>query len=326
MVPLTNLPSDRTDTNPYHATPKENANLFANIPGVWFVLFAAVLWSSAGYFTQTTMLDVWSVETRGPAIALWRAFFALILLVPLVRKVSWHWAMVPMSLCFVGMNWTYLCAIVSGSPANTIWLQNLAPAWVMLGALIMFREPAVPRDWAMLIICIFGVGFILVNESLYGVASPKYRWWSPWLALLSGLLYAGVVLSIRALRKHDSAWLITLNHLLTLLLMLPIVIWNGSSLPIGRMWLLLAGLGMIQMGLPYFLFARGLKTTPSHLASLITLLEPVLLPIWTHLTRMGDADYQLPSWWTWVGASCILAGLALRYAWPVSRAQESTET
>jgi drug/metabolite transporter, DME family len=286
------------------------------IPGLIFVLLAAVLWSTSGFFTQTTLLKVWSVEVRGPAIALWRALFALVLLLPLVRRVSWHWAMIPMMICFVAMNWTFLSAMVSGSPANTIWLQNLAPAWVMLGAVVLFGERTTLRDWTMLLVCISGVIFILVMENLYGYQSSEHRWWSPWLAIASGLTYAGVILSIRVLRHHDSAWLVALNHMATFLVMAPLVWWSGASIPTGAMWLLLAGIGMLQMGLPYLLFARGLKSTPSHIASMITLLEPVLLPVWVHLTRMGDPEYRLPQWWTWVGASCILLGLTIRYAWP----------
>lgn len=226
--------------------------------------------------------------------------------------------MVPMTICFVAMNWTYLTAIVSGSPANTIWLQNLAPAWVMLGAVLFFQERTFLRDWFMLSTCIAGVLFIVTMESIYGQGDAGHRWWSPVLAIGSGLCYAGVICSIKALSAHESAWLIALNHIATALVMLPVVWWNGVAMPTGAMWPLLACFGMFQMGLPYFLFARGLRTTPSHLASLLALLEPLLLPVWVHLTRFGDPLYQPPHWWTWVGASCILAGLTLRYAWPIA--------
>ncbi len=224
--------------------------------------------------------------------------------------------MFPMVVCFVLMNWTYLTAIVSGSPTNTIWFQNLAPVWVLLGAVVFLKESTELRDWAMMATCVAGVLFILVMEFLYVDASPEHRWWSPVLAIASGFFYAGVIFSMKALRKHDSAWLISLNHIATALAMFPIVWWSGVSLPTGSMWLLLAGIGMLQMGLPYFLFARGLRTTPSHVASLITLLEPVLLPVWVQLTRMGDPNYHPPHWWTWLGASCILLGLTMRYVWP----------
>ncbi len=223
-----------------------------------------------------------------------------------------------MVACFVLMNWTFLTAIVSGSPTNTIWFQNLAPAWVLIGAVVFLKQPTSTRDWVMMTTCVVGVLFILVMEFAHVKPSPEHRWWSPLLAIASGLLYAGVIFSMKALRKHDSAWLIALNHIATALAMLPIVYWSGIAMPTGSMWLLLAGIGMLQMGFPYFLFARALRTTPSHIASLITLLEPILLPVWVHVTRRGDPAYEPPHWWTWVGAACILTGLTVRYVWPTA--------
>jgi drug/metabolite transporter (DMT)-like permease len=77
--------------------------------------------------------------------------------------------------------------------------------------------------------------------------------------------------------------------------------------------LFLAGFGVLQMGLPYVLFARGLKMTPSHEASGIGLLEPVLLPVWVYLAWHGAPNYEPPQWWTLLGGAMILAGLAWRY-------------
>lgn len=302
-------------------TPK---SFFARIPGVWYVVVASVLWSTSGFFTQTSILNVWPVEVRGPAIAFWRACFALVLLVPLVRRISFHWAMIPMVCFFSVMNWTFLTAVVVGSPTNAIWLQNLAPCWVTLAAVFLFREPTIPRDWFMLATCTCGVLFILIMESVYGFRPPDYRWWGQLLALASGVCYACVILCIRTLRGHDSAWLIALNHIVTAVCMIPLVWSSQVAFPHGWMWPMLMGIGMLQMGMPYFLFARGLKSTPSHIASLITLLEPCLLPVWVHLTRNGEPNYQPPQWWTWIGASCIFAGLAIRYAVPVSSEEGST--
>jgi DME family drug/metabolite transporter len=281
--------------------------------GVLFCLAAAVLWSTSGFFAGVPEFAIWPIEQRGSALAFWRACFALVLLLPLVRRVSWHWRMLPMMACFAAMNWTYLTALVGGPPANAIWLQNLAPAWVMLFSLLVYREPVEQRDWWMLGLCIGGVLFIVAMQLLLAPPSERNFWWAPWLAILSGILYAGVILSLRQLRAHDSAWLIALNHLATAATMLPLLLWNGSALPAGRMWWWLAGLGMLQMGMPYWLFARGLRTTPGHIASLITLLEPLLLPIWIHLAWSSSPNYAPPPWWTWVGGGLILAGLVLRF-------------
>lgn len=281
--------------------------------GPWLCAAAAMLWSTSAFFAGSPLFDVWPTEDRGATIAFWRACFALLILLPMVRRPQWDWRLVPMTLCFALMNWTYLTALVGGPPANAIWLQNLAPAWVMLAAVLVLREPTIPRDWMMLALCIGGVLFILGMEMTHAVPSPKHRWWSPWLAIASGITYAGVILSLRSLRSFDPAWLIALNHIVTAGVMLPLVWISGTSMPTGAMWWMLIGIGVLQMGMPYFLFATGLKSTPSHIASLITLLEPVVLPLWVHLARSGEPDYRAPAWWTWVGGLMILVGLCIRY-------------
>ncbi len=214
-----------------------------------------------------------------------------------------------MVLCFAAMNWTYLTALVSGPPANAIWLQNLAPVWVMLVAVFFLGEKATARDWWMLSFCAVGVLFILVFQLRNESAGSQM---AILLGIASGLLYAGVILSLRMLKEEDPAWLIAFNHLGTALVMAPFAL-VGTRFPEGSAWLLLAGFGMLQMGLPYMLFARGLQTTPSHIASVLTLLEPILLPVWIHLAYHHLPDYQPPAWWTLTGGALILAGLLIRF-------------
>ncbi len=294
----------------------EKANSSNRLLGPILCAIAAALWSTSALFAKSKAFEAWPIDVQGGSLGFWRAVFALVLLIPLVRRVSWNVRMIPMTICFALMNWSYLSALVGGPSANAIWLQNLAPAWVMLVAAFVLAEPTIRRDWIMLAMCISGVVFIVVMQLCFAPPSSNNHWWAPWLAIFSGICYAGVILSLRSLREHDPAWLISLNHIVTALAMMPIAFSARSSMPEGSMWFLLAGLGMIQMGTPYLLFARGLKTTPSHVASLITLLEPVLLPVWVHLARSGESDYQPPPWWTLVGGGMILVGLVLRYAWP----------
>jgi drug/metabolite transporter (DMT)-like permease len=111
----------------------------------------------------------------------------------------------------------------------------------------------------------------------------------------------------------ESAWLIALNHLVTAIVLAPFA-FGGSHFPSGIQWLLLAGLGMVQMGLPYVCFARGLRSIPGHEAAGIGLVEPILVPLWVFLA-WGDK----PAWWTLAGGGFILAGLAVRYLMPARR-------
>jgi DME family drug/metabolite transporter len=111
---------------------------------------------------------------------------------------------------------------------------------------------------------------------------------------------------LRILRHHDSAWLSALNHTVTVVALAPFA-WSFPLTPSKLQLLFLAGFGIFQMGLPYLLFARGLRTLPGHQASLLGLIEPVLVPIWVYLA-WGEA----PQWWTLAGAGLILIGLSLR--------------
>lgn len=268
------------------------------------VLTAATLWSTSGLFAKAPYFRGWP----GPALAFWRAMFACVVLWPLVRRPQWSWKLLPMTALFAAMNYTYLTAMTKGSAANAIWLQCTAPVWVLLVGVLVFRERAVFRDWLLIAFSAAGVGIMLYFESR-GEAVDAVLW-----GLASGLFYAGVVLSLRNLRAMESSWLAALNHLVTALVLAPFAfdrLWLGSAgapLPSGIQWPLLAGFGIFQMGLPYMLFARGLRSIPGHEATGIGLLEPILVPVWVWLA-WGDK----PAWWTLAGGGLILIGLAIRY-------------
>ncbi|MDX1945038.1 MAG: EamA family transporter [Pirellulaceae bacterium] len=268
------------------------------------VLAAALMWSSGGFFAKAHTFDGWP----GPALAFWRAALACIVLLPLVRRVEWTWKLLPMATMFVLMNYSYLTAMVQGSAANAIWLQMTAPVWVLLVGVLVFGERATWRDGLLVAFAAAGVGIILYYES-QGESLSAVLW-----GLASGAFYAGIVLSLRQLRTLDSSWLAAVNHVSTALALAYFALGglvdanSPTPFPAGIQWGFLAGFGILQLGLPYVLFARGLRSLPGHEAAGIGLVEPVLVPVWVYL-----AWGQKPAWWTLVGGGLILVGLVLRY-------------
>ena len=275
----------------------------------FLALAAAVLWSTSGLFAKAPGFQGWP----GPLLAFWRAAFACVVLFPLVRKPQWSWRLLPAVAAFALMNYTYLTAMAKGSAANAIWLQYTAPAWALVAGVCFFRERAVGRDWLLLTCVIAGVAIIVGCESVYGDDPASLE--AVFYGLAAGVFYAGVVLSLRRLRDFESAWIVSLNHLVTAIVLSPFLFdWSGGGLeikywPSGMQWLLLAGFGIVQMGLPYVLFARSVKAISAHEASGIGLVEPILVPLWVWL-----AWQSAPAWWTLVGGGLIFAGLVLRYA------------
>jgi drug/metabolite transporter (DMT)-like permease len=153
-------------------------------------LTASLMWSTSGFFVKSPYFIGWP----GPLLAFWRAVFACAVLWPMVRNPRWSWWLIPMTLFFAGMNYTYLTAMVTGTAANAIWLQCTAPVWVLLVGVIVFRERASVRDWLMVAFAMFGVSVIIYHESR-GADLNAVGW-----GLASGAMYAGVVLSLRYLR------------------------------------------------------------------------------------------------------------------------------
>jgi drug/metabolite transporter (DMT)-like permease len=77
---------------------------------------------------------------------------------------------------------------------------------------------------------------------------------------------------------------------------------------------MVALMGAVQLGLPYFLFSQGLRSISVQEAALIALSEPILNPLWVAVF-FGE----IPSPATLAGGSFIVLGLGVRYLRPLSR-------
>lgn len=158
-----------------------------------------MMWSASGFFAKAPIFESWPVESRGGLLAFWRALFAAVILVFMVRRVTWTWRLLPMVITFALMNWTYLSAMVYCESTLAIWLQYTAPAWVFLISWLWFRERPVRRDWLLLGFAALGVVVILQAE-LFGASPIGVRY-----GLASGVCFAGVVVLLRSLNDCDAA-------------------------------------------------------------------------------------------------------------------------
>ena len=283
------------------STPLKSDTAPLATPRAWqgrlLVLTSALMWSTSGYFAKARTFDGWP----GPLLGFWRAVFASVVLVPLVRRPAWSWWLAPMVLSFVAMNWTSLSAMKEGTAAAAIWLQSTAPVWVLLVGVGLLGEKLHRRDSGLIGLGLAGVLVILYFEL------QQARPWAVVYGLTSGIFYAAVVICLRRLRDMDAVWLAALNHVCTAVCLLPYFLL-AQKLPSGWQWGYLAAFGMFQMGIPYVLFACGLRQISGHEAGGICLIEPVLVPIWTWLAWQEQAPWHIIA-----GGSLIFLGLAWRY-------------
>lgn len=283
--------------------------------GRWLILLAAILWSTNGFFAKSPYFDDLSPGDKATMMAFWRSAFASLVVVFLIRRWRWDWRLLAMGSSFAAMTWTFLSALVNTEASLAIWLQYMAPAWVVVLSWYLFREAPDRSSRWMLAFAMSGVAVILTGQFLeLGRTADAWQddLWGIIAGMLSGLFFAGVIVSLRRLRDFDSMQLVFVNQVVTTLALLPAVIWMGI-LPTGFQWGYLAMFGIVQLGTPYLLFAYGIKSVSSHEASGLGLLEPLLVPVWVYVAWSHLPDYEPPSAWTIAGGALILLGLGLQW-------------
>jgi drug/metabolite transporter (DMT)-like permease len=122
------------------------------------------------------------------------------------------------------------------------------------------------------------------------------------MALLSSFFFAALILSLR--REHFASqatvvWCNSLSSRAVLPLIAPDLRLTTTAVAI------LALRGIFQLGLAYFLFARGLEYVTATQASITGMLEPILNPMWVFLF-LGER----PSPFAVVGAAIVLMAIA----------------
>jgi drug/metabolite transporter, DME family len=267
------------------------------------VLAAAVLWSLSGVVTKSLDLD-------GLTIAFYRGLFAGLALIPFVprsRRV-FRPALVPLGLAFGAMTGFYIAAIKATTAANAIFLQCSATFWTVPLSALFLRERPDRRSVLGIALASVGVATILLRGSGGGPDEPL----GIALGLASGVGYAAAVVGMRGLRDLDPLWLSGVTNLAGALALGAWIVATRGSIPIPSVTQtpILIAFGVVQMAIPYALFARGLRSIGAPEASLIALVEPVLNPIWVVLVT---GERPTPA--TLVGGFFLASGVACRY-WP----------
>lgn len=291
------------------------------------LILAALLWSSGSAFMRLLReplglgMDVPSLTPL--QIAFYRGLFGGLLVLALVRRGErvFRPRMAVMMVVFALMSGLYLSALGLGSAANAIFLQNTAPLWVYVLAVVLLREPADRRGWETVLLGAAGAVVIVAGNWPRDLPAAEQQTQAVILLMGvgSGITYAVVVLFLRSLRDHSSAWLVALNLLGTALTLGLFVLlrdgpegcWGWVTAPTARQVAVLVVFGAVQMALPYWLFTRSLRDVSPQEAAIITLLEPMLNPVWAYLIT---PEKDTPNLWMWLGGGLILLALVWQYA------------
>ncbi len=263
-----------------------------------FVALAAVAWSTAGLLQRELSVDT-ATQVAGRALFAAIGLFAYVAAVERGGTVRAFRAIGFGGLGVVALlaasSGSFLVALNHASVANVLFMQALAPILAAaLGTLI--GDPVERRTWVAMAVAVVGVGVMVGgpgHSTALGVA----------LSLVMTSSFAGTLVITRHRRDVSMAPATLLSQLLVLAVAGPLASPGSAG---AHDLVLLAALGITQIGLGFVFLTIGGRLIPAGEVALITLLEIVLGPlwVWTFLS-------ERPSATTLVGGIIVLGAVLL---------------
>jgi drug/metabolite transporter (DMT)-like permease len=219
--------------------------------------------------------------------AFWRmAFGGALLTLALIALRQWQrvrWSdalwMVPPALAFAADLFLWHRSIHDVGPGLATLLANLQVFIMALAGVLLHRERL---GWRFLtgLALAFGGLWLMVGQA-WGGFDSGYRL-GVWLGLLTGVCYAGYMLSFRHAQQRRSllpaAQLLAIMTLLSagILAVMTMVEDVAFTIPDAHSLLALVALGVVGQCLGWVLISRAMPQLPASLVGLLLLLQPVL--------------------------------------------------
>jgi len=267
----------------------------SSLPYLMLVI-TALLWSTGGFLVK-------GIQWHPVAIVGMRSLIAAAVILIAIRKPELTWSLPQLggAVCYAGTVILYVIANKLTTAANAVLLMYTAPIYVIIFGPWFLKEKASRRDW-------LAVGAVMVGIVVFFMdkLSPE-GFLGNMLAVLSGVSFAWMTLFLRKQKRGSPVESVFLGNLLAAVIGLPFFL--REELPEINGILMLIALGTFQLGFSYVLYTKAIQKVRAFEAVLITMLEPVLNPVWVFLL-LGE----VPGNWALAGgtvmATVVLHGLA----------------
>lgn len=257
---------------------------------------AALLWSSGGLLIKIAPMPALAVACGRSLIA---GLFYLAVLRPDLRS-----ARLGTAAAYAGCIVTFVAATRLTTAVNAIFLQYTGPAYVLLLSPFLLDEPFRAIDAVCVSLSLAGMSLFFVGKVEAGQALGNV------LGVASGVFFALTIVLLRRDAKGgrgDALPSTALGNLLAAAVTLPWAIGALPQMTSARGASVLLYLGVVQLGLAYWLFVRGVRKVPAAEASLISMLEPVLNPVWVFI-----GTGEKPGRWAIAGGAIVVASVVVR--------------
>jgi drug/metabolite transporter (DMT)-like permease len=262
--------------------------------GIIAIVIAALLWSTGGLFIKLISLDAYQ-------LSFYRSIFSALTFVVLFRRkvFVFNTAVLLNGLFYAGILILFVVATKLTTAANAIFLQYTAPIYVLIFEPLILKTKLKAINVISVIISFIGMTLFFVGE-----ISPSHLEGNL-VALLSGICFAAFLIGIRKSSEEFRVPSIFWGNIF-----IPLICFN-SVYPEFNIdmtnFLMVAYLGIFQIGLAYAIFTYSIKRIEGIEAALIAMIEPVMNPIWVYL-GYGEK----PSPFAILGGLIILSTITIR--------------
>jgi drug/metabolite transporter (DMT)-like permease len=258
-------------------TALDAASATLRLRGTLMVACAAVCWSTGGLLQRLISADAWTT-------IFWRAIFAAVFL---FAFVLWRdrgrglapfrdsgWAGFAAGFCFAAASSFYILSLSLTKVANTLIVLSTSPFLTALLAWVVLGEQVRTRTWIAMAAAIGGICLMVANSAATGNVLGDL------LAFVPPLMVASATVLIRRQRNVRMAPAAAVAAVLAIVFTSPLA-HPASIVAEDVPLLILFGVG--QLGIGLILFITAARWIPAAEASLISLLEVILAPIWVWL-------------------------------------------
>jgi drug/metabolite transporter (DMT)-like permease len=272
--------------------------------GALQLVACAALFSTGGAAIKACSLGGWQVASLRSLVAA----TALALFIPEARRVR-DARVVLIAVAYAATLILFVRATKLTTAASAIFLQSVAPLYVLLLGPWLLGERVRARDLGFLAAFAVGLVFLLSGTATPLVSAPDPSLGNK-LATASGVTWAFTIVGLRHAARQGrgvASSALVVGNLFAWLAAFPF------ALPIPRVGAadvaVLVYLGVVQIGLAYLLMTRGMRHVPALEASLVLLVEPVLNPLWAWILQK-----EVPEAASLLGGAVIVCTTALM-AW-----------
>jgi drug/metabolite transporter (DMT)-like permease len=268
--------------------------------GIALIVGACLCWSSAGVLVRSMEVhDGWK-------ITFWRSLFMSLFLIGVIsfqhgrrlpeRLRATGWPGVVTGLLFALMFICFILAVSSTTVANTLVLGSVSPFVAALFGRIFLKEAVLARTWFAMVAALGGI-VVMFYDSITGGG-----WTGNLIALCIPVAFAISVVILRKSRTEvDMIPSIFLAGVFSVIMTLPFAL--PLSVSTGDL-VLLATMGVVQLGLGLMLFMLAVPYLSSAEITLLSILE-IIFGVGSTWLLIGErpADAAL------LGGAIVIAAL-----------------